>query len=145
MVYFMSLGQYVEYNSPMHFCMKIFIIYCLCNELHIRELTCNWVLTRSQEIHPAWYWPLHHTHLPLLSAADWCPVSLSTQASWSLTRCGQGLFITSLSGGQLSQTPMVLACSSLMGSCYRSISVLIETRRYAICSLLVRTLELDTG
>ena len=43
-------------------------------------------------------------------------VSPLTQASWSLASCGQGLFITSLSGGQLSQTPMVLACSSVMGS-----------------------------
>ena len=69
-----------------------------------------------REAHPAWYWPLHDTHWPLLIAADWGMCHPPTQASWSLARCGQELFITSLSSGQLSQTPMVLACSSLMGS-----------------------------
>ena len=62
------------------------------------------------------YWSLHHTHRPLLNATERYFVWPLTQASRSLASCGQGLFITSLSGGQLSQTPMVLGCSSVMGS-----------------------------
>ena len=62
------------------------------------------------------YWSLHHTHRPLLNATERYFVWPLTQASWSLANCGWGLFITSLGGGQLSQTPMVLGCSSVMGS-----------------------------
>ena len=99
-------------------CTKLSI--CLWNELYIGELTydlSSWSGISGKYI-------LHDTDpciTPLtLAKCSWLVSCVTrspspTQASWSLVGCGQGLFITSLRGGQLSQTPMVLACSSLMG------------------------------
>ena len=39
-------------------------------------------------------------------AADWCQVLPPTQASLSLTSCGQGLFMTSLGGWHMLETPL---------------------------------------
>ena len=79
----------------------------------------SWVLAKSQGSTSCMILTLA-SHPLTLAECSCCLVTRPppTQASWSLADCGQRLFITSLSGGQLSQTLMVLACSSLMGSWY---------------------------
>ena len=74
------------------------------------------------------------SHPPTLAECSWLVPCVTrsppTQASWYLASCGQWLFITFLSDGQLSQTQMVLPCSSLMGSCIYVIARTLRQPNY---------------